>query len=114
MKHDEFVGHVQHNAHLASRGDAEMIIRATLETLGDNLVSSVLQHVTRGGRARLTIGADAAHVIVTLEDDGTPFGPVDRDFSREGQVAMKSHSDTRYTRGLGLYVIGLVVRANGV
>jgi signal transduction histidine kinase len=84
-----------------------------LETMGDNLLSSVLQHVTRGGRARLAITADDAHVALTLEDDGTPFGPPDRDFSREGQVAMKSHSDTRYTRGLGLYVIGLVVRANG-
>ena len=34
MKHDEFIGRVQHYARLASRGDAE---RATLETLGERL-----------------------------------------------------------------------------
>jgi uncharacterized protein (DUF2267 family) len=37
MHHDEFVGKVQHRAHLASRGDAELIIRATFETLGERL-----------------------------------------------------------------------------
>ncbi len=37
MNHDEFVGQVQHRAHLPSRGDAETIIRATLETLGERL-----------------------------------------------------------------------------
>lgn len=45
MKHDEFVGHVQHNAHLASRGDAEMIIRATLETLGERLQPESADHL---------------------------------------------------------------------
>lgn len=37
MTHDEFVGRVQNRAHLASRGDAEMAIRATLETLAERL-----------------------------------------------------------------------------
>jgi len=45
MKHDEFVGQVQHLAHLPSRGDAEMIIRATFETLGERLQPQAAAHV---------------------------------------------------------------------
>lgn len=37
MKHDEFIGQVQHRAHLSSRGDAELATRATLETLAERL-----------------------------------------------------------------------------
>jgi uncharacterized protein (DUF2267 family) len=37
MKHDEFIGQVQHHARLASRGDAEVATRATLETLAERL-----------------------------------------------------------------------------
>ena len=45
MNHDEFVGHVQHLAHLPSRGDAERVIRATFETLGERLQSESAEHV---------------------------------------------------------------------
>lgn len=45
MNHDEFVGHVQHLAHLPSRGDAESIIRATFETLGERLQSESAEHL---------------------------------------------------------------------
>jgi uncharacterized protein (DUF2267 family) len=37
MKHDEFIGQVQHRAALGSRGDAERAAHATLETLGERL-----------------------------------------------------------------------------
>ena len=37
MKHDEFIGQVQARARLGSRGDAERVTRATLETLGERL-----------------------------------------------------------------------------
>ena len=37
MKHDEFIGRVQHYTRLPSRGDAERATRATLETLGERL-----------------------------------------------------------------------------
>lgn len=37
MKHDEFVGAVQHRAELASRGEAIRATRATLTTLGERL-----------------------------------------------------------------------------
>ena len=45
MNHDEFVGQVQHLAHLPSRGDAEMVIRATFETLGERLQTESAEHV---------------------------------------------------------------------
>ena len=45
MNHDEFVGQVQHRAHLPSRGDAELIIRATFETLGERLQTESADHV---------------------------------------------------------------------
>ncbi len=38
MKHDEFIGQVQHRARLGSRGAAERATRATLETLAERLV----------------------------------------------------------------------------
>src|SRR5258708_16434616 len=37
MKHDEFIGRVQHHARLPSRGDAERARRARLETRGERL-----------------------------------------------------------------------------
>jgi uncharacterized protein (DUF2267 family) len=37
MKHDEFIGQVQTKAQLDSRGSAEGITRATLETLGERI-----------------------------------------------------------------------------
>ena len=37
MTHDEFIGHVQHRARLASRGQAERATRVVLETLGERL-----------------------------------------------------------------------------
>lgn len=37
MRHDEFIGEVQHRAKLPSRGDAERATRITLETLGERL-----------------------------------------------------------------------------
>ena len=45
MNHDQFVGQVQHLAHLPSRGDAETIIRATFETLGERLQPQAAAHV---------------------------------------------------------------------
>ena len=37
MKHDGFIGQVQHRARLSSRGAAERATRATLETLAERL-----------------------------------------------------------------------------
>ncbi|GLV60274.1 hypothetical protein KDH_70940 [Dictyobacter sp. S3.2.2.5] len=43
MKHDEFMGQVQHRARLSSRGEAERATRATLETLAERLAGGEAQ-----------------------------------------------------------------------
>lgn len=45
MRYDEFVGRVQHTARLASRGEAERAIRATLETLSERLLPDAASHL---------------------------------------------------------------------
>ncbi len=40
MKHDEFIGQVQHRARLSSRGQAERATRATLEMLAERLTAA--------------------------------------------------------------------------
>ncbi|WP_066384210.1 MULTISPECIES: DUF2267 domain-containing protein [unclassified Anabaena] len=44
MQHDEFIGQVQHRAHLSSRGDAEVATRATLETLAERIAGNEPQN----------------------------------------------------------------------
>jgi len=45
MQYDEFVGHVQHRAHLASSGEAVSAIRATLETLAERLAGGAAENL---------------------------------------------------------------------
>lgn len=45
MEHDQFIGQVQQRARLASRGDAERAVRATLETLADRLTKEMAEHL---------------------------------------------------------------------
>lgn len=45
MQHDEMIGQIQHRARLASRGEAERITRATLETLGERLTEGLADNL---------------------------------------------------------------------
>lgn len=45
MTHDEFIGQVQHRAELPSRGDAERLVRVTLETLAARLQHATAAHI---------------------------------------------------------------------
>ncbi|PRX43590.1 uncharacterized protein (DUF2267 family) [Prauserella shujinwangii] len=45
MEHDHFIGQVQARAQLSSRGEAEGITRATLETLGERIPEQVATHL---------------------------------------------------------------------
>jgi uncharacterized protein (DUF2267 family) len=45
MTHEEFVGQVQHRAHLSSRGAAEKAIRAVFETLAERTEHGAAAHV---------------------------------------------------------------------
>lgn len=45
MQHDEFIGQVQHKAHLASRGDAERATMAVLQTLAERLAGGAAENL---------------------------------------------------------------------
>ncbi|CAM3193828.1 DUF2267 domain-containing protein [Saccharomonospora xinjiangensis] len=45
MDHDHFIGQVQARAQLASRGEAEGLTRATLETLGERIPEQLAAHL---------------------------------------------------------------------
>ncbi|MCP2163758.1 DUF2267 domain-containing protein [Goodfellowiella coeruleoviolacea] len=64
MQHDHFIGQVQARARLASRGQAEGVTRATLETLGErvpeqlaeNLAAQLPQEIGEHLRRTVTMG----------------------------------------------------------
>jgi signal transduction histidine kinase len=85
--------------------------RALFEQSIDALIANVMQHVRRGERARFTLLFASDAIVLSLEDDGAAFGEAGRDFGREGQLELKKRSDARYSRGLGLYLVGLATRA---
>lgn len=74
MHYDEFVGELQHRAHLPSRGAAEVAIRATLETLaeripeatahhlGDQLAQEIGRHLRNGKASRISLDEFYEHV----------------------------------------------------
>ncbi len=90
------------------QGDAEM-----MSLLVENLARNGLQHAGAGGRAVLSVTCTDGQVVLTMRDTGTLFGPPERDFSREGQLALKQSSERRYSRALGLYVVGAIADAHG-
>lgn len=79
MKHDELIGRVQHHARLASRGDAEMATRATLETLAERLAGGEAEDLA----AQLPRGI-AEYLRTGLTGTGQHF-PVEEFFQRVSQ-----------------------------
>lgn len=65
MDHDELIGQVQHRARLASRGEAERAVRATLETLAeriadgaaDNLAAQLPHEIGEHLRRKVSVAA---------------------------------------------------------
>jgi uncharacterized protein (DUF2267 family) len=60
MQYDQFIGQVQNRAHLASRGEAERAVAATMQVLSSRL--------TGGGASKL--GAQLPDGVSRLLDDG--------------------------------------------
>ncbi|RCV49994.1 DUF2267 domain-containing protein [Marinitenerispora sediminis] len=67
MQHDEFIGHVQDRARLASRGEAERAARATLQTLAERLPSGLARNLA--GQLPIEIG-DQLETAATGEAAG--------------------------------------------
>jgi signal transduction histidine kinase len=87
--------------------------RGLLELLIENMVGNAVQHGRRGRRVLLTVATRGDRAVLAVEDGGAPYGPVERDFSRLGQLEIKRLPDARYSRGLALYVVGLIAAAYG-
>ena len=45
MEHDHLIGQVQHRTRLASRGEAEVAVRATLQTLEERISEGTYQNL---------------------------------------------------------------------
>jgi uncharacterized protein (DUF2267 family) len=79
MKHDEFIGQVQHHARLSSRGDAEVATRATLTTLAERLAGGEANDLA----SQLPRGI-AEYLRTEFAGEGMRF-PVEEFFERVSQ-----------------------------
>ncbi len=79
MKHDEFIGQVQHHARLSSRGEAEVATRATLITLAERLFGGEANDLA----SQLPRGI-AEYLRTGLAGEGMRF-PVEEFFERVSQ-----------------------------
>ncbi len=86
---------------------------ALLELMVQNMILNAVQHTRRRGSVTVRLERRDDRAAVTVLDAGPAWGPYERHFTREAQVAIKFQTDGRYSRGLGLYVIGLVSEAFG-
>ncbi len=82
-----------------------------LELMIQNMVTNALHHSRRRNSVTVRVDREAGRSAVAVIDQGPAFGPNAQHFTREAQVAIKFQPDGRYSRGLGLYLIGLVSRA---
>lgn len=102
MKHDEFIGQVQHRAALSSRGEAEVATRAVLETLGERLSGNEPAHAA----AQLPLGIDA-YINHSGSGVGEPFS-LEEFFQRVSQRANIDISDAMHRSEV---VIGVLQEA---
>lgn len=84
-----------------------------LELMVMNLVGNAIQHTRRGASVSVRVVRDEDRAAVVLSDAGVPFGDPASDFSRTAQSRLKFAPSGRYSRGLGLYLVGLVASAFG-
>ncbi|MCU0665332.1 MAG: HAMP domain-containing histidine kinase [Myxococcota bacterium] len=84
-----------------------------MEAALDNLILSAVRHSPPSGLVEIGAAVEGDFAKVTVYDRGRPIGEeyMATLLTREGQVEAKRHSDSRYGRGLGLYLAGLSARA---
>lgn len=87
MNHDEFLGQVQHRAHLPDRGRAQRAVRATLETLAERISDGA------AGNLAAQLPIEVAEPLWDRAAEGGDVGEqfaIDEFFSR---VAAREHVD---------------------
>ena len=88
---------------------------AMLELALDNLISASMVYAPAGSMVSVTARAEAPGVVVTITDEGPAVDAELRQqvFTKAGQGACKTVRGGRYGRGLGLFVVGLIVSRCG-
>ncbi len=77
------------------------------------LVSNAVHHARKGTAVLLSVARESGRAVLTMSDEGPVFGPPAQHFTREAQPEIKLRAAGRYSRGLGLFKVGLVVDAFG-
>jgi two-component system OmpR family sensor kinase len=86
--------------------------RGLFELMAQNMVANAVTHSRRRQHVRVRAEATDAEAVLVVSDEGPAFhGP--EDFGREAQSRLKLETDARYSRGLALYVVGLVTHVFG-
>jgi uncharacterized protein (DUF2267 family) len=105
MNHDEFIGQVQQRARLSSRGDAEGVTRATLETLGERIPEGLADNLA--AQLPVQIGE---HLRRTVQYGGLGTGErFDRD-EFITRVCERSHTHDRPAAAYRARVVFEMVR----
>lgn len=85
-----------------------------LERIIANLVRNGIQHAPSGTVVRVECGRSDGVGVVEIFDDGASLDDGDDNvFSAQGQVASKTATNGRYSRGLGLYCAHIAAEACG-
>jgi len=80
-----------------------------------NLIRNSIQHAPPGSTVLVTAVLEGSQVLVQVRDTGTRLADDNWDmaFTAEGQVAAKHRSNSRYSRGMGLYCARLAAQLCG-
>lgn len=86
-----------------------------MEIALDNLVLSAVRHSPPGGLVEIGVTLRGELAQLTVTDRGRPVAGefIPELFTRQGQIDAKKYSDSRYGRGMGLYLVGLTAQALG-
>ena len=80
-----------------------------LELMFKNLFLNSIRYRRNAQLVSVQLAHEDGRICVSIHDSGPPFGPFHQHFTREVQHSIKSQSNGRYSRGLGLYVVGLIL-----
>jgi signal transduction histidine kinase len=80
-----------------------------------NLIRNSIQHAPPSSTVSVTASIEGGHVHVLVRDSGSSLTEEIREsaFTAEGQVAAKARTNSRYSRGMGLYCARLAAKLCG-
>jgi signal transduction histidine kinase len=80
-----------------------------------NLIRNGIQHAPPATTVHVSAAIEGKNVCVYVKDGGTPLTDdlIENAFTAEGQVAGKVRSNSRYSRGMGLYCARIAARLCG-